>query len=452
MICCGKQQKLKIMIHQVNIGGYFCFSQLFLYICGIKTIIKLCANMNAKEIALIEAIIDKSDKKRHEKALKLLLYGEDRDGSIIKNEYVNCLEALVRKKIGNNISFNDSYSVFATEFWMHLEKMTPEQLRSINNLKSWLFIVAKNFIETIRKEMEVFQLMDTPVDEDRLAGSADDNSEGEAVDFDADNIYDAEDNGDECHKQSQEVESIETVPFDENEQERLQRLDFAKWRFRYYLSKMLNETYKDLLFAVYIEGVDRESLAEEYGWSMDVLNLTLDHARNAFIAVTLEDIRRCEPELFKKYEYHKDMDEKTAILLREFFIYKYDVQQLAHLHHKSNYEIKKLLSVAYKKLLRIHKNETELKEIDSHQEEKKQKRMKRLFGMYKGVLKKKYPKLFWWLLKYYEEFQGNYSAMTEWALNNNANIEELEQYLETSFDVLNAIDKESNEKKYNIDE
>ena len=72
-------------------------------------------------------------------------------GSFIKNEYVNCLESLVRKKFDKSISFEDSYSTFATEFWMHLEKITPEQLRSINNLKSWLFIVAKNFIYVVGK-------------------------------------------------------------------------------------------------------------------------------------------------------------------------------------------------------------------------------------------------------------------------------------------------------------
>ena len=233
--------------------------------------------MNAKEIALIEAIIDKSDKKRHEKALKLLLYGEDKDGSYIKNEYVKCLEALVRKKLGNNISFIDSYSVFATEFWMHLEKMSPEQLRSINNLKSWLFIVAKNFIETIRKDIEAFQLLDTPIDDGRLTCIADDTIGVDNVELDIDTENDTEDIVNGCQKQDQEAETMETIPFDENEQERLQRLDFAKWRFRYYLSKMLNETYKDILSAVYIEGVDRETLAEEYGWSMEVLNLLLMH-------------------------------------------------------------------------------------------------------------------------------------------------------------------------------
>lgn len=428
---------MKLQINKVN--NYYC-GLLFLYICRIKTIIKLCLNMNAKEIAIIEAIIDKSDKKRHEKALKLLLYGEDKDGSFIKNEYVNCLESLVRIKFDKSISFEDSYSTFATEFWMHLEKITPEQLRNINNLKSWLFIVAKNFIETIRKEIEAFQLLDKPIDEDRLADIIDDNPQGETNELNNDSENDSKENkGNE--EQIPRAESTEMIPFDESEQERQKRLSFAQWRFQYYLSKMVNEIYKDILSAVYIEGVDRATLAEEYGWGMDVFNLTLDHARNAFIAVALDDIRHCEPDLFRRYECHKDMDDKTADLLREFFVFKYDVQQLAVLHHKSNYEIKKALAIAYKKLLRIHKKETELIEKKCQQDEKKQKRLMRLYLMHKGILEKEYPQSYKWLFKYFEEFQGNSSSITEWALNNNISIVELEQQLDASFEVLNTIEK-----------
>lgn len=407
--------------------------------------------MNAKEIAIIEAIINKSDKKRHEKALKLLLYGEDKDGLFIKNEYVNCLESLVRKKFGNNISFEDSYITFANEFWLHLEKITPEQLRSINNLKSWLFIVAKNFIETIRKEIEAFQLIDTPIDEDKLVGIIDDNPQGETNELNNDSENGSEeDNGNEEQIPSQEAESTEMIPFDESEQERQKRSSFAQWRFQYYLRKMMNETYKDILSAVYIEGVDRATLAEEYGWGMDVFNLTLDHARNAFIAVALDDIRHCEPDLFRRYEYHKDMDDKTADLLREFIVFKYDVQQLAILHHKSNSEIKKALAIAYKKLLRIHKKETELQEKKCQQDEKIQKQLMRLYLMHKSFLEKEYPQSYKWLFKFFEEFKGNSSIMTEWALNNNISIVELEQQLDDSFEVLNAIKKGCNMQKNNI--
>lgn len=430
----------------------YCYStcSLFLYICRNNTEFYFCTNMNAKEIAIIEAIIDKNDKRRHEKALKLLLYGEDKGGLVVKNEYVNCLESLVRKKFGNSVTFNDSYSTFASEFWIHLEKMSPDQLRSINNLKSWLFTVAKNFIETIRKEIEVFQLMGAPIDEGRTIGDVDGNS-----DDDVDNLYENVENDSEENQvneyqiKSRNSEAIEAIPFDESEQERIKRLDFAKWRFFYYLNKITNETYKDILSAVYIEGVDRETLVEEYGWEKQVFNLTLDHARNAFIAVALEDIQRCGPQLFKKYEYNKEMDEKTANLLRDFFSNKYDVQQMALLYHKTNYEMRKALSVAYKRLLRIHKNETEILEKEGRDNEKKKKRMKRLYGIHKAVLEKEFPQSYRLLRKYYEDFYGDISAMTEWAMDNNLDVDELERQLYISFDALNAIDTESGVKENN---
>lgn len=411
----------------------------------------LCLNMNAKETAIIEAIIDKSDKRRHEKALKLLLYGEDKSGTVVKNEYVNCLESLIRKKFDKTISFEDSYSTFATEFWMHLENMAPDQLRNIKDLKPWLFIVAKNFIETIRKEIEAFQLFNTPIDEDRLTGIIDDDIQCDTNELNNETENDSEENKrNEEQFPGQEAETTEMIPFDESEQERQKRLSFAQWRFQYYLNKMMNETYKDILSAVYIEGVDRVTLAEEYGWEMGVFNLTLDHARNAFIAVTLDDIRRCGPSLFKEYACHKDMDDKTISLLREFFELKYDVQKMALLHHKSNYEMKKTLAVAYKKLLKIHKKETELIEAEQNQEERKQKRKKRLYLTHKNILEKEFPFSFKLLQKYYEEFKGDFSAMTEWAMNNNISVIELERQLETSFDVLNAIEKDDSIKKERI--
>ena len=407
--------------------------------------------MNERERAIIEAIIDKSDKRRHDKALTLLLYGEERGDGFVKNEYVRCLENLVRKKFDKSVPFADSYSIFATEFWIHLDKMTPERLYGINDLNAWLFEVARNYIETIRNKVEEFQLNKGSLNEDVLTVETDDNNEVDTDELDngIDNNSE-EDEENDCAKQSHELSVL--IPFDETEQDKLKRLNFAKWRFLHYLDKMTNETYKDLLKAVYIEGVDRETLAEEYGWTMAVFNLTLDHARNAFIAVALDDIQRCEPDLFKKYEYHEDMDNETANLLREFFVCKFDVQQLALRHQMNNYGMKRALSVAYKKLLRIHKNETELLETEIHKEERRQKRMKRLYKMYKGILKKEYPGSYWQLTRYFEEFKGDFSAVTEWALNNNISVDGLELQLEASFDLLNAIDKERSHKKNNSNE
>lgn len=407
--------------------------------------------MNERERAIIEAIIDKSDKRRHDKALTLLLYGEERGDGFVKNEYVRCLENLVRKKFDKSVPFADTYSIFATEFWMHLDKMTPERLYGIIDLNAWLFEVARNYIETIRNKIEEFQLNKGSLNEDVLTVETDDNNEVDTdeLDNDMDNNSE-EDEENDCAKQSRELSVL--IPFDETEQDKLKRLNFAKWRFRHYLNQMANETYKDLLTAVYIEGIDRETIAEEYGWTMANFNLVLDHARNAFIAVALDDIRRCEPDLFRKYEYHEDMDDETANLLREFFICKFDVQQLALLHHMNNYAMKMALAKAYKKLLKIHKNETEVIEKEIHKEEKRQKRMKRLYEMYKSTLMKEYPEAFWQLTRYFKDFDGEISVMTEWALNNNTSVDELERQLEASFDLLNAIDKERSSKKNNSNE
>ena len=147
--------------------------------------------MNAKEKAIIEAIIDKNNERKHDRALKLLLFGEEKGGSFSKNEYANLLKDLVKKKYARCFSFEDTYNTFATGFWMHLDKMTPEQLRSINDLKAWLFEVAKNYIESIRDIIEALQP----------------------------NGLTNDDPGNY---------SEETTPFDETESDKLERLDYAK--------------------------------------------------------------------------------------------------------------------------------------------------------------------------------------------------------------------------------
>jgi len=397
------------------------------------------------ERAIIESIIDKDDKRWHDKALTLLMFGKRTGGLSEKNVYVSCLEELVRNRIAKNVWFEDAYCTFASEFWKHLDELSPEILQNIDDLKSWLFVAARNFIDSNRKVIEVFKLGDSFLDESRVTDNNDDNNEGGCDDLCNDKEKENESKEDEETerlKHRQETESVEIVPFDEDDQDVLQRLDFARWRFLHYLGKLTNETYKDLLSAKYIEGVESETLAEEYHMEMPIFNLTMDHARNAFIAVALDDIQHCEPDLFRKYEYHEDMDDRTAALLRGFFVCKYDVQQLALLHHKTNYGMRMALAKAYKRLLRIHKNETESEETKIHQEERKQRRMKRLYELHKKLLKEKDDSSYWLLRRFYEDFKGDYAEMERHQLNNGANPDELERQFEVAYEVLDAIDKE----------
>ena len=273
--------------------------------------------MNKRDI--IEAIIDKSDKRRHDKALTLLLYGEDtgraggsfmykkvKEDPILSIPFI--LQDLIRKMF-SKIRFEDAYSVFATGFQMHLDGLSSEMLYGVDDLKKWIVKVAKNYAINHLEEIQAFGIgVDVSFDENRVADDASIENETEVDELNDDTGIDSEDSREiELPEQCREEESTVTIPFDENEQDKLKRLNFAKWRFQHYLSQMANETYKDLLTAVYIEGVDRETIAEENGWTMAVFNLTLDHARNAFISVALDDIQHCEPDLFREYEYHKDI-------------------------------------------------------------------------------------------------------------------------------------------------
>ena len=137
--------------------------------------------MNKRDI--IEAIIDKSDKRRHDKALTLLLYGEDtgraggsfmykkvKEDPILSIPFI--LQDLIRKMF-SKIRFEDAYSVFATGFQMHLDGLSSEMLYGVDDLKKWIVKVAKNYAINHLEEIQAFGIgVDVSFDENRVADDA----------------------------------------------------------------------------------------------------------------------------------------------------------------------------------------------------------------------------------------------------------------------------------------
>ena len=419
--------------------------------------------MNEQEKNIIEAIIDKGNRRKHDKALISLLYGDDigitgdpfkykKD----KSDIPYILQDIIRKYF-SKIRFKDAYSAFASDFMLHLDRMPAEMLRDIDDLKSWIFITARNYALNHKKEIESFQDDKTgftiTLDENRMYGKIPTDNETESSNADEaketdcekesendeETIYESNDEfGETNDNETQyEVDSFDVIP------------DVAKSRIEKYLSKITNDEYRYLIRAIKIDGIDREVLAQQYGKDVAYVNMKFIRAWNAFIAVALDDIQQCRLDLFKKHENHKDLDDENAGLLRDFLLRKLSVQNMAFQYGMTEAKMREKLAIAFKLLLKIDKKENEKNEDEKQKEERVLHRMKRLWGQYKSILKVKNPESHSLLSKFFNECKGEYSALLELYLNNGINVNELEQKLQDSFAILDAIDKEHYDKKNN---
>lgn len=457
------------MKYREKIASNIDYNSFIPYICSIITIGNACTNMNTKETAIIHGILAKDDRKRHDQALILLLYGKKKEGTSNPIKYEKklndpilgipySLQDNIRKMFSRN-GFEDAYSIFATGFMVHLDSLPAQTLLGIDDLKKWMTTAGRHYALSHFEEIGQLELREGGnAITYNLSNHADTaNNEAEITDgqtplddFSGNLEEDIETTEEALFTESrrsdeemagQNDEPIGDNPFDEPTD--------SQWRFEYYLSKVQNKEYQDLIRAIKIEGVDRETLAEEYGRDVAYINTRFNRAWNTFIMVAMEESRHLGKSLFRKYEHHQDLDNQSAELLQAFFQSKGNVKDLARQHGMTVNDTKQLLGTAFKELIKIDKEETEKANEKTHREEKMQKRMERLFKKHQVTLRKDFADTYSLLQKYFKECKGDFSAMAEWALNSNINIDQLAQKLEESFDVLNKIDKEQCDLKSN---
>ena len=283
--------------------------------------------MNSREKQIIEGLIKKDGR-----CITLLLgdvmnIGRAGSSENVRNGYVKAVRNAVRKwfnptdnKYKNIVEgFEDIYNSFYSLFSMYLLSIKEETLLKIENLESWLFITADNFIKKNRKEI------------DEHIG-----------------VY-SEDGFDE------RVDS-----FDVEIEEQPTTYDWARKQVSGYIDKISNVYYRDLIYAIKLEGVDRDVLAEEYNKSVDDINRDYKRAWDQLISVSLVDIKYRSRQLFKRYE--ADLTDQQATVLRMFFFNNYDMDDLAREFNINGNSLKTEIVKAYNALLKIAKREMKLDE------------------------------------------------------------------------------------------
>ena len=323
--------------------------------------------MNQREIQLVEAIIDTNDKRRHNAAIKLLFYGydiakSDERSFYRKNEYVVSLENVVRKCFSGKLYrdvFSDVYGVFVSLFTEYLCRINPEKLLEIQDLKNWLFMSGCNFCNGNRKKINYL----LGLDPDSSFSSFDDGKQTEEASKD-DSSCD-EENPNETSEALDEIneKELEEIPDSNNDTSR-----WAESLLEYYINRVENEYYRDLIRAIKIELVPVETMAEDYGKTVDDIYRDYNRAWDRLLQICLPDIRIRGKSLFKKYELK--LEKRDADLLNKFFFVDNDINSLAVSEGMKKSDMEKAVTKAYKVLLKVAKHEVELDE----KEERKEKR------------------------------------------------------------------------------
>ena len=324
--------------------------------------------MNQREIQLIEAIIDTTDKRRHNAAINILFFGHDIAKSdersfYRKNEYVISLENAVRKCFSGNLyrgAFSDVYGVFVSLFTEYLGRLSPDKLMEIQDLKNWLFMSGCNFCNSNRKKINHLLGLNP---EDSFDEYDDGKKTGETNEEDTASV---DNESQDTTMQSEEIneQSLADIP-DSNQ-------DTSGWAeslLEYYINKIENEYYRDLIRALKIEKVPVETMAEEYD------KTDYNRAWDRLLQTCLPDIRIRSKKLFKKYEV--ELDEKDANLLNKFFFVENDTMALAASEGMKKGDLEKAVIKAYKVLLKVAKHETELDEKEERKEKREQKRLEK---------------------------------------------------------------------------
>lgn len=313
--------------------------------------------MNERETQLIEGIINTADRRMHNRCIQLLFHGHDtaqRDerARYKKNDYVVALEGAVRTCFSGRHyqgMFSETYMVFESLFVTYLEHLNPEKLREIDDLKNWLFVAACRFCNGNRKRINELLCIDI----DDSTSEYDDSLKAK----DQDNNDDSKDNDD-----------IE-VPDDITEPE-----DTSGWAasvLESYINKINNGYYRDLIRAIKLEDVPVETMAEDYGKSVDDIYRDYSRAWDKLLQVSLTDIRTRGKSLFKKYE--TDMDDRQAALLNQFFFSGQDLSAIALSKGMKRDDLEKAIIKEYKVLLKTAKRESEIEEKEKRKDAREQR-------------------------------------------------------------------------------
>lgn len=247
----------------------------------------------SKDKYIINAFVDKSDAVQHAKAVQLLFYGRPVNGGYVENDYVSAIKKAVRicySDVKYRGRFKDVYETFVSLFYTYLLNKA-ESLHNIETtLAGWLFIVARNFANHSRKEI------------DALLGFSD------SVEYDQpiDNLISKEnENGDKnCNE----------VLVDETENGTM----WAENLVNAYIDRIPNENYRVAIRAILLEGMPREELAEEFNTTYQAVNLLVSHAMAALTNVALTDIRWRAQKNYQNY-IHLIKDENDKLILKNYF-------------------------------------------------------------------------------------------------------------------------------------
>ena len=269
--------------------------------------------MNIQEKRLIEAFLDTGNAALHNKAVELLFYG--RKGTDANGRTI-CREFDVTRAIKNAVSIyysgslyagrqKEVYDTFVSLFHAYLLKLNPDKLRGIDNLQNWMFRVAKNFANSHRREVN------------ELLG-IEDNVVGFSMAMDVDN---REETGCMDSRSPEDGEPYtRKIPEKDNDADSSSEhtSTWAEELIAEYISRIAHPYYRELLYAVDVNGMAMEDFAEEQGKRLSAVHNDHKRAMSALIQAALPDIRWRAPKLYESFRFELN-DAESEVLERFFY-------------------------------------------------------------------------------------------------------------------------------------
>lgn len=299
--------------------------------------------MNAKEKAIIQAIIDKSDAKRHQRAIDILTVGRIQDArgeNVLPKlipDYCKVIKSAVKCVCTgwryNGLSDDDIYGAFLIHFIPAIEAVKEETWLKVEDLKHWLFRVAQNCAKKNIKEINIDLDVDTKNDGCVLSYDETwmkEEGQGESED----NIY----------------------AYSPDEPTELETFDNL---INKYVDQLPIERDRVIVRAIKIDDMDREELAAELGLTPAALNLAYEEAWMRVLKRALPDIRYRARTMFKENEYK--LKQNDAEILHDFFSgYNKAKEQIVIMAHDKNCTTNQMetqIVKAYKRLINLNKQE-----------------------------------------------------------------------------------------------
>lgn len=310
--------------------------------------------MNSKESLLAAALINTDDGVRHNKAIKMIFFGAEKDEGgrmkYVDNDYSREIKKRVRILYGGQKYFgyfDEIYSFLTSFICQDLVKRLKKSGEGIIKKSLLDYILSMVHNSSYRKEVDDYlwaypkrEEFDATVDRDPI--KEEETYQGAL--------------GEEDNPLYQKKPSDSD---DDDAEEFGTRADWAAYILDAYIKRISNPKYREILTEIDIDGLTPQQYAKKMGETSTCIHQRHKEALIALAQVTLKEIHSRGKSLFVRFK--EELDSKQIVILQDFFyngnLGKYKQRDIAIAYRALVNIANKAFSEERKELLKRQKEE-----------------------------------------------------------------------------------------------